>query len=282
MTEPIDIDNYRALGWISAQRHPSLPIIVCKYTRQFQQAGEWTDVMLGMRGAVYDDNGIKVSTPLNKFFNPGEWNDPAGDDFAVFDKLDGTCIVAFLWEGQPIVHTLGSFVSQQAKDAYRYIDRTFGFDWMWQGYTYVFEWLDPANFVALRWQGEPRLTHLFVSDPNGMEVRVNHWPGHYVEYRAISGDPEQLRALVRDDEEGFVLVYSEIYRGQRRRLKIKGERYLALHRMVWGLSEATVWEALYQSSPARPLRPRHPPRRRARHRGSSDRQGRRSTPRRKG
>lgn len=34
----VDIDAYRERKWITTQRHPTLPLMVCKYTRAFQHA----------------------------------------------------------------------------------------------------------------------------------------------------------------------------------------------------------------------------------------------------
>ena len=103
----VDIAKLEALGHIRTQRHPELPLVVCKYTRQFQQRGLWDKQMLGMRGSVYDTDGELISQPLRKFFNYGEKPTPDGT-YTVQKKLDGTCIVAFRWDGIPVVHTLGS------------------------------------------------------------------------------------------------------------------------------------------------------------------------------
>lgn len=245
----VDINQLRDLGWITTQRHPTLPLTVCKYSRHFQAAGNWDDVMLTMRGAVVDDHGVRVNHPMHKFFNLGEAEAPTGR-FTVQEKLDGTCIVVFQWEGKVLVHTLGAFGSPQALAAREWIERNFGWDWMLEEDTYVFEWMDPDNFTTLRWRGESTLKLLFVCD-GVAEIAVEpsgSWPGEIVRTLDLQGDPEALAGMVRDDEEGYVLVYDDIYNWQRRRLKVKGARYLELHRMVWNLSETTVWEMVFQRS----------------------------------
>ena len=68
----VSIEKLAQLGHIRTERHPTLPLVVCKYTRQFQARGLWDKQMLTMRGAVYHDDGQLVSQPLNKFFNYGE------------------------------------------------------------------------------------------------------------------------------------------------------------------------------------------------------------------
>lgn len=155
----IDLATYRDRGWITTQRHPDLPLTVCKYARQYQALAQWDDVMLGMRGAVFDDDGRQVNAPLRKFFNYGEAPTPTGR-YVVQEKLDGTCVVAFTWQGQPVVHTLGSFTSSQAIAARRHIETTYGFDWMESDRTYVNEWMDPDNFVTLPYRGAKRLVLL--------------------------------------------------------------------------------------------------------------------------
>lgn len=245
----IDIKQLRDLGWITTQRHPTLPLTVCKYSRHFQAYGNWDEVMLSMRGAVVDDHGVMVNHPMHKFFNLGEAETPSGK-YIVQEKLDGTCIVVFQWEGHVIVHTLGAFGSPQAQAARGWIERNYGWDWMLPEDTYVFEWMDPDSFTTLRWRGEPTLKLLFVCDGIA-EIAVEPdgtWPGEIVRILDLEGDPESLATMVRDDEEGYVLVYDELHNWQRRRLKVKGARYLELHRMVWNLSETTVWEVLFQKS----------------------------------
>lgn len=241
------IGKLEALGHIRTQRHPTLPLTVCKYTRQFQARGLWDKQMLGMRGSVYDDDGNLVSQPLNKFFNYGEKPTPDGA-YTVQRKLDGTCIVVFRYRGEPVVHTLGSFTSPQAAAARRHVERTYGWDWLEEGGTYVFEWLDPENFTTLRHRGEPTLV-LLTWLVYGWEILIpaTHWPGPVVEsIRVLPGDIEALQAGVPDDEEGYVLVFDSFRLGQRNRMKIKGARYLALHRAKWNLTERVVWEYTFE------------------------------------
>lgn len=244
----IDIEAYRQRGWISTQRHPELPLTVCKYTRQFQHVGEWDEVMIGMRGAVYDDAGMRVNAPMHKFFNLGERPTPEGN-YIVQEKLDGTCIVAFRWHGGPVVHTLGAFGSPQAIAARAWIERTFGWDWLDDDTTYVFEWMDAGNLTTLRWTGEPTLKLLFASDGIAeFLISSVQWPGERVGQIDVTGTPEELATMVSDDEEGYVLVYDGAHMGQRHRLKVKGAHYLAMHRAVWGLSEKVVWEYLFDKT----------------------------------
>lgn len=243
----IDLQELEATGSIRTQRHPYLPLTVCKYTRQFQMRGEWDDVMLTMRGSVYDDDGHRVSQPLNKFFNYGEVAVPDGP-YAVERKLDGTCIVVFAWEGQPVVHTLGAFTSPQAEAARRFIDETYGWEWLWTGQTFVFEWLDPDNFTTLRHRGPKQLV-LLATLENGTEVPPSYtdWPGPVVELiEVLPDDIEALQAGIPDDEEGYVLVFGDRELGQHRRLKVKGARYLELARAKWNLTERTVWEYTFR------------------------------------
>jgi RNA ligase len=51
-----------------------------------------------------------------------------------------------------------------------------------------------------------------------------------------------LRKIIRDDQEGYVVRFSNGFR-----MKVKGERYLELHRVYSGISSRMVWENLSQS-----------------------------------
>ncbi len=53
-----------------------------------------------------------------------------------------------------------------------------------------------------------------------------------------------LKREVDPDKEGYVLAFASGYR-----VKVKGEEYIRLHRIVTNLSEKTIWEALMTGSP---------------------------------
>lgn len=48
-----------------------------------------------------------------------------------------------------------------------------------------------------------------------------------------------LKGIIKDNQEGFVICFSN-----RDRMKIKGEEYLRLHRIMTGVSTTSVWEVL--------------------------------------
>lgn len=257
------IKPYVNAGYVSATRHPTLPLTLYDYTPTCVYEEEWDEITLRTRGLVIDDQGRRVNAPLKKFFNLEEeqsrelieqWSDTV---YAVQDKLDGSCVFATRYRYRPslgerlrgrrtqdvvLVHTRGSFVSRQAQEARAWLDATYGTGWMLDGYTYVFEWIAPNNRIVVNYGDRTELvllTRIRVFDE--MECSyVPEWTGPVATRRYLRGRDalDDLKASVPDDEEGYVIQFLN-----QERIKIKGETYLERHRAVKGLNTMIVWEA---------------------------------------
>jgi RNA ligase len=63
-----------------------------------------------------------------------------------------------------------------------------------------------------------------------------------------TADAKELRSLIRDDEEGYVVRFENGFR-----MKIKGQRYIELHALLSGVSSRSIWEHLSSGQPLEEL-----------------------------
>jgi RNA ligase len=122
------------------------------------------------------------------------------------------------------------------------------------GYTYLFEIIYPENRIVVDYGGVSRLVLLAaIKTDTGEEILRDdsstfeiYWgePATFKgwdlvkKYDTIS-NYNLLKGMVKNNQEGFVVRFSN---GDR--VKIKGEEYLRLHRIMTHLSTTAVWEVL--------------------------------------
>lgn len=239
-------------GYVSARRHPTLPLTIYNYTAKAQYGRAWNDITRQCRGLWIDDGGEIVARPLPKFFNLSEHDDADIPDepFEAFEKYDGCLIIVARYRGEVVVSSRGSFTSPQARIAREMID-TRGIDWVADGMTYMLELIHPDHRIVVDYRGEASLVHINVSDTaTGEDVPYCRWPdvcrGSNIS-RAMRhrGSLSELMAQSQHNREGFVLRYRSGFR-----VKIKFDDYVRLHRLITGLSTRHVWEALAQGGDA--------------------------------
>lgn len=80
---------------VNERRHPNLPVTLYDYSQVCQFERCWTPETMQCRGLVVHDNGTVIARPFPKFFNVEEHDEPLpSEEFEVFDKLDGSLIIA--------------------------------------------------------------------------------------------------------------------------------------------------------------------------------------------
>lgn len=241
------------VGNVSERQHPDLPLNIYNYTPQCAYSREWDDVTLNCRGLILDDNGFVVARPFPKFFNLGEHeqfgNLPDHPPAYVYDKMDGSLGIAYQYDGHIGVATRGSFTSDQALWATEWLLQTHP-EWTPdEGITSLFEIIYPDNRIVVNYGERAEMVLLGrVSIENGVDFPVarlsSSWSGAIVDQFS----PRKLSILVdqanqRDNAEGFVCVWPQ-KGGSALRIKIKSDDYVAMHRIVTGLSNRIVWEHL--------------------------------------
>lgn len=252
--------QYQKDGWLKSQTHPELPLIIWNYTPNTQYEGKWDDVTRLARGLVTDTKGNVIAHPFKKFFNYSElkaWGKVPTGDFTINEKLDGSYIQVFDYQGEIVVSSKGSFTSIQVEMATGILDQEFA-DWgevFDPQYNYIFELIHPNNRIVLDYGMRTTLVLLGLIDKNGVEAdpvdygAVFNLPKTY----GVTKDFEKLQSTIQDNEEGYVLVFDS---GER--MKIKGEEYLRLHRIVTHTSSKDIWIALKENKDLQELVDRTP------------------------
>jgi RNA ligase len=235
------LNKYYEDGLLYKQVHPSLPLTIWNYTEKVQYENLWDEVTLMCRGLVTDNEGDIVATPFHKFFNIEEGKFEPTEKFEVYEKMDGSLGIVFWYRGQWVVATRGSFTSDQANKA-REILRKYNTDIMFRHLTFCFEIIYPENRIVLDYGNDEKLVLLGTFDKNGKETDSSIWSqwGFDVvkKYDGIN-DYKQLKEMVKNDQEGFVVKFSN---GDR--VKVKGVEYLRLHKIMTNVTTTGVWEYL--------------------------------------
>ena len=240
------LQKYYEEGWLIKQTHPTLPLTIWNYSQTTQYEGKWDEITLQCRGLVTDDMGNICARPFKKFFNMEEGKHTPTEEFDVYEKMDGSLIIVFWYDGGWVVASRGSFISDQAIGAskifFEELDHNFSI-----GITYLFEFTAPWNRIVVDYGEKPNLTLLgairtddeteatweqlkMIGDGANCDV--------VKKYNGIS-DYSTLKGMIKDNAEGFVIRFSN---GDR--MKIKGVEYLRLHKIMTEVSTKSVWEIL--------------------------------------
>ena len=240
------LNKYYEDGWLIKQTHPTLPLTIWNYSQTTQYEGKWDEVTMLCRGLVTDDMGRIVARPFKKFFNMEEGKHTATSEFDVYEKMDGSLIIVFWYDGGWVVASRGSFTSEQSLASERIffdeLDHNFSI-----GITYLFEFTAPWNRIVVDYGEKSNLTLLGAirtddGDEAPWEVLKGIGDGAGCDvvkkYDGIT-DYFTLKGVIGNNAEGFVIRFSN---GDR--MKIKGEEYLRLHKIMTEVSTKSVWDVL--------------------------------------
>jgi RNA ligase len=244
-----------AAGHVRRQFHLTEPLAILNYTEVCAYENAWTPVTLGCRGLIYrTDTGEVVARPYAKFFNYGQAGAPELDlegPAHVADKADGSLgILHPLPSGGWAIATRGSFASEQAIHATELFNREYAWRFTPRpGQTVLFEIVYPENRIVLDYAGLDDLILLgavetatgAVLDPTW----VSDWPGPVTDVFAASTLAEALAMEPRPNAEGVVVRMLDTGA----MVKIKQADYVALHKIVTGLTARVVWQHLIDGKP---------------------------------
>ena len=245
------LNKYFEEGLVYLQVHPTLPLTIWNYTETVQYEGKWDEVTLQTRGLVTDGNGKVVAQPFKKFFNMEEGKHTATPDFDVYDKMDGSLGILFNYEGEWVMATRGSFTSDQAVKGFEMLQK-YDYQKLHKGYTYLFEIIYDDNRIVVKYPYEDLVLLGMINTETGYEVDlycedvdvrlknlINNLGFKVVKKYDGVRDYSELKGKVEQNSEGFVVRFSN---GDR--MKIKGEEYLRLHKIMTNVSTTGVWELL--------------------------------------
>jgi RNA ligase len=249
------LDFHIQNGYVARQNHPSLPLAILNYTKSAQYERVWDDVTIQCRGLIYDYTTEEVvARPFSKFFNYEEvisdpsFRLPAGDP-VVLEKMDGSLGIIYTYDGTSAVATRGSFTSDQAQWATKWLQTNMPDFAQPEGVTTLAEIIYPDNRIVVDYAGDEGLVLLGAIDNNtGRDIDLmftGWWQGAVAPQYEWDLDMAITAAKGSqfNEREGVVLTWYQDA-GPSIRLKAKNPRYVELHRIVTGLSTRTVWEAL--------------------------------------
>lgn len=247
-------------GYINARYHPqNNNIVILNYTEQATFERRWNKYTMSARGLILDltdvkNNGkIKVlAKPFEKFFNYGENLEYEKDiNFnkieSVMEKMDGSLGISYIIDGKINFATRGSFESEQAIKATeiwhrKYKEANERYHKLFTGKnkpTLLVEIIYPSNRVVVDYNGKEQLVLLGVID-EGMDY---HYKGVKdigdmlqlpvaKQYEYSLEEMMDLKRKIPANEEGWIIRFND-----NKRLKIKGDEYLNVHRAMYGLSD---------------------------------------------
>lgn len=248
-----DFETAREAGLITLRpHHDDEDLLIANYTPQQQYTNVWDDVTLASRGLIFRwSSGEIVAYPFGKFFNYG---DPHNDSIdltqkvEVTDKADGSCgILYHAPDGRYAVATRGSMHSEQAEHATELYRHQYESVWSPdEDYTFIFEIIYPEGKIVLDYDGMDDLILLGAVEKatgrsvNRQQLEAFGYPGPIVEVFDYKSLHEAVDAEQTKNREGFVVRFVD----SDKRIKVKFEEYLMLHRIVFDLTPRRVWEAL--------------------------------------
>ena len=238
------LEKYVAEGWLISQTHPTLPLTIYNYSQATQYEAKWDEVTLSCRGLVFDDEGNQVSHPFKKFFNIEENKHAPTEVFEIYEKVDGSLITVFNYNGEWVVSSRGSFTSDQAIAAQKLFKQLMNLDRINPSVTYLFELIAPWNRIVVDY-GERE--ELILLGARGKNFEASHL--ELYELTKLLGcnlirkfdfeDYIEIQKLNWENSEGFIVRFSN---GDR--CKIKFADYVKLHRVLTNCSSYDIWENL--------------------------------------
>lgn len=252
-----ELDKYIESGEITKRKHPTLPLYVLNYSPEVTYSKAWNKITKMCRGLVIDNEYNIIARPFKKFFNLEELlADPKLDKipndkyFLTLEKLDGSLGIIFCYKGQWIITTRGSFESEQAQYAQKYLLPKYNLEGWDKGWTYLVEILYKDNRIVLNYGDREELVLLgIINTENGNELSdqiTNHAAGligftvaKSYEFETIENVLAYMKEHSYNNEEGYVLRWNNGFR-----VKVKYQEYVRLHRIITGLNERSIWEAM--------------------------------------
>jgi RNA ligase len=265
------LNQYVNEGWVVVNDHPSLPLSIYNYSRKTQYDGKWDDVTLQCRGLIVDKSTGKILVrPFKKFFNYEELEGskfkesklPTKCDYVyVQEKMDGSLGILFHYNGEWVMTTRGSFVSEQAIKGLEIVKSKYSLDFWMKEYAYLVEILYPENRIVVEYD-EEKVVFLSVvfneSYPwEPTDDTELHWTTACTVLKLNGINKEDLvkteqhfnyseelftslKEKNEENKEGFVLRFQP----GNLRVKIKFEEYVRLHKLMTQISTYDIWEHL--------------------------------------
>ena len=239
------LNKYIKDGLLEKNSHPDLPIDIYNYSRECQFSKNWDDITLNMRGTILDREGNIVARAFPKFFNMEEHDqkDIPNEPFEVFEKMDGSLGILFNYNQEWHLATKGSFVSDQSIKGWKLLEK-YDYKRLSPDYTYLFEIVYPENRIVVSYDYEDLVLLAIINNKDGHEYDIHSDILDTLNFKLVKkyhgvDDYKKLKSTIGDNSEGFVIRFKSGFR-----MKIKGEEYVRLHRLITNFSNVDIWETL--------------------------------------
>ena len=266
--------NEADLGFIKINKHQEDEnIVILNYTEMATFEKRWNKQTMSARGLILDltdakDNGkiYILAKPFDKFPNYGsneiegyeddiDWNEVE----SIMEKMDGSLGISYFFKEGIRFATRGSFHSEQAERATeiwrkkysQFVDKFDEGVYIHYPYTLLVEIIYPENRVVVNYNGMEDLVLLGAIDICNHPYEHPDWTYRMLKDYAYDLDmpiaPQykhsleellELKKQLSANEEGFIVRFKN-----GKRLKIKGDEYLHVHRLLHGVSEKAKFKA---------------------------------------
>ncbi len=248
------LEKYYQNGLLLKQTHPKHDLTIWNYSPRVQYEKLWDDITIQCRGLVTNSKGDIVARPFKKFFNYEEHSpdEIPNEDFIVYEKMDGSLGILFNYQNEWILATRGSFTSPQAIKGKEILDKNHDISSLRKDNTFLFEIIYPENRIVVDYGQEEKLvllagfhtetgdeipsSSLFYMTECGFEIVTT--------YKTWGEGYDLLKEEISNDKEGYVIRFKNGFR-----MKIKGEEYKRLHRIITNISNRDIWEYLKDHKP---------------------------------
>lgn len=251
----------RRLSGRTLKTPSGLTLRLYNYSKETQFQRDWDAVTSCARGLVIClETGEVIAAPLSKFFNLGEQVSPgvvavAGTgEFSAYVKMDGSLGIGYRSGDVLRWATRGSFESTQSAVAQamwqeKYRQHEHLFFGKWRHITPMAEIIHPDTRVVVRYNYQDLVLIAARNRETGEDMPYEF----LAQMAAETGmplverlDSDDLDAILRrvaeldDNSEGFVINWGGY------RVKVKGEEYKRLHRLLSGITPATIAESWFE------------------------------------
>lgn len=259
--------NQANQGYIKISKHPNdKNVVILNYTDKTVYEKHWNDYTMTARGLIIDlkspedDEFVEVlAWPFEKFPNYAsneilgyeddiDWNEVD----AITEKLDGSLGISYVHKGKINFSTKGSLDSEQSKKALSIWEKKYAaaekkyFDLYGDiRPTLLFEIIYPSNRVVVDYGSTEDLILIGVKDRSKdytysemKELAESLGLQLVKEYNHTLEGLLTLKSTMSANEEGFIVRFNN-----GKRLKIKGDEYLSVHRIKYGMSAKAKYKA---------------------------------------
>ncbi len=187
-------------------------------------------------------------TGMERFFDPNNLPDYDNSYYEPTPKTKGEWIMA----------TRGSFTSTQSIKGRELLEK-YDYNRLVKDYTYLFEIIYPENRIVCNYDFEDLVLLGMIHTKTGDEVNIHNDDNNdirlknllrnlnfkiVISYKTWGEGYDLLKEEICKDKEGYVIRFKCGFR-----MKIKGDEYVRLHRILTNVSNRDIWEYLKEGKP---------------------------------